>query len=141
MPNLEPDPISEPLRQLLSLFQTRLSEVQFPGIDGATLAKLSETVGERAAAVTLAQAQVEAARTELRDAQSRLAATARQAHAYALVYAQAEDDPDLAQRLAALRLTDRAAAPRKRRPRKAAKAAPEPATAKPAPAPTAASAA
>lgn len=117
MPTHEPEPIAEPLRRLLSVFSDDLAEVTFPGVDAASLGRLAETVTERAAEVTLAMAQVEAARTELRDAQSRLLATARQAQAYARIYAEGKDE--LFERVDSIRLSERPIAPRKRRTKKA----------------------
>jgi len=81
------DPIAAPLRELVTLFDEHLAEVQFPSVDGNVLRALTERAHEGASA--LEQARVELARLEreLDDTRAELLVKAEQALAYAKVYA------------------------------------------------------
>jgi hypothetical protein len=87
---------------LLSIYQTELQGVRFPGVDAATLEAGRAQVITAAREVERCAAQLEAAREALRRAREALVATGRRAQAYARVYA--EDQPALRERLEAITL-------------------------------------
>jgi hypothetical protein len=109
-------PIPEPVRAIVELFDGPLAEVQFPQVDREVLAQQVIVVEQRRAELQQALAAVQAARTELDREQQTLLDRARQAHAYASVFAI--DDTPLREQLAAIKLDSRPAAAPKKRGRK-----------------------
>jgi hypothetical protein len=116
MTNAAESPIPEPVRAIVELFEGPLAEVQFPQIDREVLAEQVSVVEQRRAELQRALAAVQAARSELEREQQVLLDRARQAHAYASIYAV--DDPPLREQLAAIKLDSRPAAAPKKRGRK-----------------------
>lgn len=114
-----PTTLPEPIRAVLDLFAGPLVEVRFPDIDHERLSEAASVVEQRREQLQLALEAVQRARETLESAQRELEQQARRAHAYASIYAQT--DPELAERLAAIKLEARKLAPKKkRRPRKPA---------------------
>jgi hypothetical protein len=103
-------PIPLPIEQLLALFATRLAEVRFPDVDGASLTRAAEQVSEAARALADAEAAVEASRATLRHQQEELLRVAHRALAYARVYGSA--DEQLSRDLEAISLPRPARVPR-----------------------------
>ncbi len=116
MSSLAESPIPESVRAVLALFEGPLAEVEFPQINRETLAAQVAVVEQRRAELQRALEAVQAARTVLEQEQRGLLEQARQAHAYAGVYAA--DDPELRERVAAIKLDARTLAPAKKRGRK-----------------------
>jgi hypothetical protein len=126
--------IPAPVDQLLALFSSRLADVRFPDVDGASLARLAEHTHEAKMALATAEAMVETARSALREQQDELLRTAQRALAYARVYAAADEAlareldaialPRATRRAAPVDTVDAVGAPPKRRgrPRKSAAA-------------------
>src|SRR5512140_2752731 len=83
--------IPAPVDQLLALFSSRLADVRFPDVDGASLARLAEQTHEARMALATAEAMVETANAALRDHQEELLRAAQRALAYARVYASADE--------------------------------------------------
>ena len=83
--------IPAPVDQLLALFSSRLADVRFPDVDGASLARLAEQTHDARMALATAEAMVETANAALRDHQDELLRTAQRALAYARVYASADE--------------------------------------------------
>jgi hypothetical protein len=96
------DPISEPVRHLVTLFADNLRELQFPGVDANTLTELVEKARAAAADVDETRAKLEAAQETLGAAVASLHTKAEQGLAYAKVYAAG--DPSLTSRLASIKL-------------------------------------
>ena len=98
----ENDPISPPMRALLEVFSTELSEVKFPDVDSEVLEEAASRVRAQADAVAKAQAALEAARQTLAEGQEALQQKGQRALAYARVFA--EEDFDLSMKLEAISL-------------------------------------
>lgn len=116
------------LDALLNLFETELAAVSFPDLDLDTLRRADEELTVRKANLAHAEAAIVAARRAVDDARSGYERVGRKAVAYALVYADGDDE--LAPRLDAIARelasssaradASPAAAPKRRgRPRKA----------------------
>jgi len=116
MSSLAESPIPESVRAVLALFEGPLAELRFPQIDGERLATQAAEVERCRVELQRALETVQAARSCLEHEQQTLLEQARQAHAYATVYAM--EDPPLAEQLAAIKLDARALAPPKKRGRK-----------------------
>ncbi len=116
MSSLAESPIPESVRAVLALFEGPLSEVHFPKVDRESLAAQVTVVEQRRAELQRALEAVGAARTVLEQEQRSLLDQARQAHAYASVYAVG--DEDLSGRVAEIKLDGRTLAPPKKRGRK-----------------------
>lgn len=112
----EHGPISGSVLELLALFDEALPEVAFPGVDAASLAALATRVRTQTERTAAALSELEAARAELSGARSELRDAAKRALGYAKVYA--EGDPELSERVKAIKLSERKLAPPSRRPRK-----------------------
>jgi hypothetical protein len=112
------DPIPAYEHAVLSLFEGPLADVRFPDVDGEALEGAQERCLDAQRTLESAEAALDAARRALADKQSELAKLARKAVAYARVLS--EDDPKLAEHLAALapRATEPAAPKKRGRPRK-----------------------
>lgn len=109
-------PIPESVRAVLALFEGPLADVRFPQVDREVLVEQAAEVERRRVELQAALETVQAARTCLEREQQTLLDQARQAHAYATVFAA--DDPALADQLGAIKLDARALAPAKKRGRK-----------------------
>jgi hypothetical protein len=94
--------IPPPVRSLLDLFATALSEVRFADLDAQTLARAAADVESAAADVATAQAMLDRARNGLREQHELLIQCAQRALAYARVYA--ENDASLAERIESIAL-------------------------------------
>jgi hypothetical protein len=91
------DPISPALQDLLKLFGQELATVKFPELDRGVLEEAAERVKEKAEAVAVAQATLEAARQALYESQEALLQKGQRALAYARIFA--EDDAELSAKL------------------------------------------
>lgn len=98
------DPISAPLRDLLTIFSEQLPEIRFGDIDKAILEEAASRVETAAQKNAAAEAALDAARADLAATQQALLATGQRALAYARIYA--ETSPELFSRLQALCLTN-----------------------------------
>lgn len=116
MSSLAESPIPESVRAVLALFEGPLNDVRFPQLDRETLAAQVGVVEQRRAELQRALEAVQAARTVLEQEQRSLLDQARQAHAYASVFAVG--DAELSERVASIKLDDRTLAPPKKRGRK-----------------------
>lgn len=116
MSSFAESPIPESVRAVLALFEGPLAEVRFPQVDRESLAAQAAEVELRRVELQRALETVQAARSCLEQDQRALLEQARQAHAYATVFAM--EDPPLAEQLAAIKLDGRALAPAKKRGRK-----------------------
>ena len=111
------DFIDSGVNQLLALFQGELAELEFPGVDATTLDAAVAAVTAQAAAVEELRKAHQAAMETLRSEQRALRDHARQAHAYALVFARGNEE--LRAQLDQVVLDDpTTSAPKKRRTRK-----------------------
>ncbi|MBN1652918.1 MAG: hypothetical protein JXA30_04000 [Deltaproteobacteria bacterium] len=99
------EPIPSPVCDLVAVFEKQLSGVQFPGVDHQTLASLIERVRGSAEELASVKAQVAAAETALENARTELLDKAKQALAYAKIYAAV--DPELLERLNGIELGKR----------------------------------
>ncbi len=102
------DVITAPVRIAIELFESALAEVRFPDVDATTLARSAAEVDAAGRAVSVAQAELDTARSALQERQEALLGQVQRAIAYARVYA--ENDEELTQRLSAIALP-RAARP------------------------------
>ena len=93
--------VPSPLRALHSLFEGRLADVRFPGVDSETLAAACDRVGECIEAINEARRAFDAAQAELDTATAEAQLLGRRALAYAEVYA--EDDGELLEALIRIR--------------------------------------
>ncbi len=116
-------PIPSAVRQLVELFGEALTEIQFPDVTHAKLTELCQQVETSADALKEAQAQVAEATIALEETQTALLKRAKQALAYAKVFA--EDDVDLSDRLAQISLDERGG---KRKSKKSNSRIPQPAS-------------
>ncbi len=113
------DPIGRPLRAALELFEDALSEVRFPDVSAELLRSKAAAVAARADALRAAHEALADAEAALAAERAGLAELAGKALAYARIYA--EGRPEIAQRLAAVELTEVGSdAKRRGRPRKRA---------------------
>ncbi len=115
-------PIPSTVRQLVELFGEALTEIQFPDVTHKKLTELCKEVETSASALKEAQAQVAEATIALEETQTALLKRAKQALAYAKVFA--EDDVDLSDRLAEISLDERGG---KRKSKKSNSRIPQPA--------------
>ena len=98
----ENDPIPSAVRELVSVFEQQLADVQFPGVGHSELSSLTEHVHENSTALDQARAQVAKVESGLAENLSQLLLKAEQALAYAKIYAAS--DPTLLSRLNAIKL-------------------------------------
>jgi len=82
-----PNCIDTPVNQVLELFSGDLAKVSFPGVDASVLNTTAEQVRSKAAEVERLRIALSDARDALQQEQSALRDQARQAHAYARVFA------------------------------------------------------
>ena len=120
------DPVTESLRDFLGFFEREFADVAFPQHEGeeisaANLHALAERFRESSRLEAEAEAALARAREQLAADHRALQGSAKQAHAYARVFAA--DRPELLEGLTAFRLNERKLAPRKNRkaPKKRAK--------------------
>ena len=106
------DPVAEPLVALLDVFGAHSKALRFPEIDHGILEGLAEEVRTAAAEVARCEHALAEARRELDERQRALRTRAERGMAYAKIYA--EDDAELTQKLEAIELTPRRAAPKRR---------------------------
>lgn len=85
------DLLPRPVAQLLELFEARSDELRFPGVDSATLGACVDEVDTQAAELDKLQAQLDEAKLELDRRRKGLVELARRAHAYATVFATADE--------------------------------------------------
>ena len=84
--------IDTPTALVVQLFSDELADVRFPGIDTAVLEKAAEQVTSRAREVERLREALTVAREALHAEQQSLREQARQAHAYARVFATGNDE-------------------------------------------------
>jgi hypothetical protein len=83
--------ITPPVRTVLDLFTTHLSDVRFGDVDAQALARLADETQSAAEVVAYANAALESARVVLHERQEALLLAAHRALAYARVYAEADE--------------------------------------------------
>jgi hypothetical protein len=116
MNRITESPIPDGVRAVLALFEGPLAELRFPQIDRESLTAQAAVVEQRRVVLQRALEAVHAARAELEIEQRALFDQARQAHAYATVYAAG--DAELSEQLRAIGFGERPVAPAKKRGRK-----------------------
>src|SRR5688500_16153049 len=94
--------LSPAIRELLSVFENELSEVQFPNVSAKILTDLAAQVADESQRVEELRQQLEVAQNTLSEAQQKLVRTAELGLAYARVYAA--DDAALLGRLSDLQV-------------------------------------
>jgi hypothetical protein len=102
MQDLIDDPISTPIKEILTIFQRDLSSVTFPDVSQSILENLIEEVRKNAAELEAANAQVVAAREVLEASQNELLQKCLRGVAYAKVYA--EDKEELLENISKINL-------------------------------------
>lgn len=107
-----PESLSPAIRELLSIFEGELAKVQFPNVSAKILTDLAAQVSSESERVEALRQQLDAAQSNLAEAQQKLVRTAELGLAYARVYAA--DDATLLDRLADLHVGPNEA-PRKRK--------------------------
>jgi hypothetical protein len=110
-----PARIPESVRAVVNLFGEPLAGVRFPDIDRDRLLAAVAEVEQRSTDLQRALAAVQATRAELEASQAELHELARRAHAYARVFA--DGDPELAERVAGIAITEQAPSPKRKRGR------------------------
>jgi hypothetical protein len=102
MQDLIDDPISAPIKEMLTIFQRDLSSVTFPDVSQSILENLIEDVRKNAVELETANAQVIAAREVLEASQNDLLQKCLRGIAYAKVYA--EDKEELLENISKINL-------------------------------------
>lgn len=102
MQDLIDDPISTPIKEMLTIFQRDLSSVTFPDISQSILENLVEEVRKNAAELEAANTLVITAREILEASQNDLLQKCSRAIAYAKVYA--EDKEELLENISKINL-------------------------------------
>jgi hypothetical protein len=92
MQDLIDDPISTPIKEMLTIFQRDLSSVTFPDVSQSILENLIEDVRKNAVELETANAQVIAAREALEASQNDLLQKCLRGIAYAKVYAEDKEE-------------------------------------------------
>lgn len=92
MQDLIDDPISTPIKEMLTIFQRDLSSVTFPDVSQSILENLIEDVRKNAVELEAANAQVVAAREVLEASQNDLLQKCLRGIAYAKVYAEDKEE-------------------------------------------------
>jgi len=87
-----PASIDTPTTLLIQLFSEALADIRFPGIDTAVLEKAAEQVTSRAREVERLREALTIAREALHAEQQSLREQARQAHAYARIFATGNEE-------------------------------------------------
>lgn len=113
----DPNIVPEPIVKLLDVFEAQLPEVEFPGVNAATLREQATTVDAAAEALAAAELALREARTFHAEAYGALRTAAERGLGYARVYAS--DNTELAEALAGIEL--RPAKPRRMPPKKRAR--------------------
>jgi hypothetical protein len=116
MSSFTESPIPDSVRAVLELFDGPLADVRFPKVDRESLAEQVAVVEHRRAELQRALELVQVARATLEHEQRSLLDQARQAHAYASVFAAG--DPELVDQLRAIDFDGRSPAPATKRGRK-----------------------
>ncbi len=83
--------IPAPLRELMGLFESRLVDVRFPGIDGETLAEACDRLAEHCRAVDDARQALDEAQRAFDAELDEVRALGRRALSYLEVYAQGDE--------------------------------------------------
>ena len=92
MQDIIDDPISTPIKEMLTIFKNDLSSVTFPDVSQSILETLVEEVRKNATELEAANAQVIAAREILEASQNDLLQKCLRALAYAKVYAEDKEE-------------------------------------------------
>ncbi len=109
----DPNIVPEPIVQLLDVFEAELSEVEFPGVNAATLREQASTVDAAAETLAAAELALREARTFHAEAYGALRTAAERGLGYARVYATG--NAQLSEALAKIELQ---AKPRRMPPKK-----------------------
>ncbi|MGH1341713.1 MAG: hypothetical protein ACRBN8_09195 [Nannocystales bacterium] len=113
----DPNIVPEPIVKLIDVFEAQLPEVEFPGVNAATLREQATTVDAAAETLAAAEVALREARTQHAEAYGALRTAAERGLGYAQVYAT--DNTELAEALAGIEL--RPAKPRRTPPKKRAR--------------------
>ncbi|MEM6295382.1 MAG: hypothetical protein AAGA54_29180 [Myxococcota bacterium] len=119
MTNSAESAVPEPIRQLLDVFETHLGDVQFPGVDAASLRAQADAVEATATTLEAAEAAVLEARRAHGEAFTALKTSAERGMGYARVFGT--DDATLTEALEPIALAQKASRrklPPKKRGRK-----------------------
>jgi hypothetical protein len=92
MPELQEDPILQPVADFLSLYQEEFSTITFPDISKEILDDLAEKVKQKASDLDEANAMAAAAKEALENSQNELLQKCLRGLAYAKVYAEDRDE-------------------------------------------------
>lgn len=106
------DPIAEPVKEVIALFNAELTSVSFPELNAEILNTFVEQVKNKALELQELQAKVLNAKESLEASQNELIQKATRALAYAKVYA--EDKEQLLKKLSAINLTAKSSTARKK---------------------------
>ena len=110
------DPVTQPVRDALPLFEGALKDVRFPDVDAASLATSAQEVEQRFAELRRLEASIDEAKRAVADAFEGLLQKTQRGLAYARVFAEGDDA--LRARLDAIHLP-RPKAPKSPKPAKA----------------------
>jgi len=102
MAHVDGSAIPDAIKALIALFESELSDVKFPDVDGGTLVAASREVLSAVDRVAQAQAALQEAEADLHARQEQLLQKAQRALAYVQIYA--EDVPALAEKVQAISL-------------------------------------
>jgi hypothetical protein len=106
------DPIIDPVKEVIALFNTELESVTFPELSATILNNFVEQVKNKATELQELQAKVLNAKEALEASQNELFQKATRALAYAKVYAEGKED--LSEKLATINLSGKSSSPRKK---------------------------
>lgn len=98
----DPNAVPEAIYTLIELFEAKLPEVQFPGINATSLRAQAETVDAAAKILAAAEAAVRDARVAHAESYASLKTAAERGLGYARVFAS--DDEDLSEALGGIDL-------------------------------------
>lgn len=106
------DPIIDPVKEVIALFNTELESVTFPELNATILNNFVEQVKDKAIELQELQAKVLNAKEALEASQNELFQKATRALAYAKVYAEGKED--LSEKISAINLSGKSSSPRKK---------------------------
>jgi hypothetical protein len=106
------DPIIDPVKDVIALFNTDLESVTFPELNASILNDFVEQVKNKAIELQQLQTKVLNAKEALETSQNELLLKATRALAYAKVYAEGKED--LTEKLSAINLSGKSSSPRKK---------------------------
>ncbi len=106
------DPIIDPVKEVIALFNTELESVTFPELNADILNNFAELVKTKALELQELQVKVLNAKEALEASQNELLQKTTRALAYAKVYAEGKQE--LSEKLSAINLSGKSSVPRKK---------------------------